>query len=287
MKPLQFITAGTRRLQARYPRQPIRGYSRLSSLLGRALPPFEGVVQLPDGVSMRLDTHLPAERMVMVSGLYQPALANLLQQHTAPGAYCLDLGANIGFFTLKLAHWAGPQGRVAAFEANPQMATRVRHNVALNDQTWVDVVNRPVDRQARQATFYLAANPGKSSLLATQVTAPVDVLTVQTLVLDDYLDAQGWDRLDVIKSDIEGNDCNALLGAQKALARFKPLIVLEFWYRTSPEIAREYFEFLESLEYTFQVLSPYSTHEPFDWQHLPQPDARLRKHVDVICTPPA
>ena len=286
MKPFQLITAGTRRLQACYPRRPVRGYSRLSGLLGRALPPFEGVIQLPDGLLMRIDTHLPAERMVMVSGLYQPALAYLLQQHTPPGAYCLDLGANIGFFTLKLAHWVGRRGRVAAFEANPQMAARVRHNVALNHQTWVDVINRPVDRQARQASFYLAANPGKSSLLATQVAAPVDVLPVETLVLDDYLHAQGWDRLDVIKSDIEGNDCNALLGAQEALTRFRPLIVLEFWYHTPLEITREYFEFLESLKYIFQVLSPNGSREPFDWRHLPPPDTRLPKHVDVICIPP-
>ena len=276
MNPYPLITAGTRRLQALYPRRSIKGFSRLSNWLNRLLPPFEGTIHLPDGLRLAIDTHLPAERQVMVSGLYQPALTYFLQQHTPPGAFCLDLGANIGFFTLKLAHWAGPQGRVAAFEANPQMAARVSRNVALN---------RPVDREARQATFYLAANPGKSSLLATQVAAPVDVLTLETIVLDNYLQAQGWNRLDVIKSDIEGNDCNALLGAQAALARFKPLIVLEFWYRTPPEITRECFEFLGSLGYSFQVLALHGTRAPFDWRHAPQPDKAASQHVDIVCIP--
>lgn len=119
LNPAPIIARSTRWLQARFSQRPIKGLTRVSNLLSRWLPPYQGVVHLEDGIYMQPDSRQPAERWLLYSGNYQPALTLILKQRTPSGGYCLDIGANLGFYTIKFARWAGPTGRVVAFEANP------------------------------------------------------------------------------------------------------------------------------------------------------------------------
>lgn len=289
LHPVPMIAAGTRRLQAAQPDRPLRGLTRFAALLDRWLPRYQGVIRLPGGGRLALDSREPAQRWLLFSGSYQPAITHALHAHTPRGGWCLDVGANLGYYTVVLAAWAGPQGRVAAFEANPAMAAHVRRNIALNAPldgfARMDLVEQPVHRRAGPVTFYVSSSPGKSSLVAAQVPAPVERLTLDAIALDDYLSAKAWPRLDVIKIDIEGNDCNALLGAQASLERFRPAIVFEYGFGTPRELAAETFDLLDRLGYTCQTLERRGGRAPFDWQ-LSTAQAGA-DHVDVIALPGA
>ncbi|NDJ77940.1 MAG: FkbM family methyltransferase, partial [Chloroflexi bacterium] len=240
--PIPTLARITRRLQARHPQRPLKGLTRLANTLDRWLPAYAGPVRFPDGTRMHLDSRNPAERWLIFSGDYQPALTHLLSQHTPRGGYALDVGANLGFYTLKFAQWTGPDGRVAAFEANPALAQRLEEQVTLNDFAHVAVVAQPVHSQAETLTFYISASPGKSSIHSAHVAAPTETLTLQAITLDAYLHQHDWPRLDVVKMDIEGNDCNALLGARETLARFRPVIVFEYWFSTPDTITQQVFD---------------------------------------------
>src|SRR5262245_23640309 len=159
----------------------------------------------------------------------------------------MDIGANLGFYALKFAHWVGGQGRVAAFEANPALVRRIEENRDLNRFSHLDVVAKAVHHQAGDITFYVSDSRGKSSVMAGHVPRPAQVLTVPAMTLDAYLQQQAWKRLDVLKLDIEGNDCHALLGMQEALARFRPFVVFEYWYDTPADIADAAFNLLARL----------------------------------------
>jgi FkbM family methyltransferase len=236
---------------------------------------------MPDGVRLHVDSNDPTERWLLYAGNYQPALTHLLQTHTPVEGYCMDIGANLGFYALKFARWVGAQGRVAAFEANPWLANRIQENTRLNGFTQVDVVANAVHHEAGEITFYVSDSLGKSSVMAAHVPRPAQTLLVPAITLDTYLQQQGWERLDVLKLDIEGNDCHALLGAREALARFRPFIVFEFWYNTPSEITEAVFDLLKSLNYSLSYLLLDGRQIPFDRQQ------RTDGHVDVVCLPPS
>ncbi len=223
---------------------------------------------------MFLDSHEPAERWLMFSGNYQPALTGMLQRHTKPGAYCLDVGANLGFYTVKFGQWVGKSGHVAAFEANPVMAERVRKNVRLNGFSHVEVIENAVHDHPDTLEFYISDSPGKSSIYA--ISNPVKKITVKAITLDDYL--RDWSRLDVIKMDIEGNDCLGLIGARESIRRFRPFIVFEYRFETPGEQSKQVFDLLAELGYQVQALERDGHLAAFDWRSG-------KGHIDVVCQP--
>jgi hypothetical protein len=101
------------------------------------------------------------------------------------------------------------------------------------------------------------------------------VIEVETVTLDDYL--AGWPRLDVIKLDIEGYDCQALLGARHSLEKFRPVITFEY-SGTADAAAEEVFHLLDNLGYTlYGLVLRTGAVQPIDW--------RSPGHYNVLCLP--
>lgn len=272
MNLLPLMAAWTRRLQALSPKHPIRGLTRFANLWQRWN--YAGVTQFPDGCCMYLDAREPAERWLLFSGNYHPALTYTLQRFTKAGSYCLDVGANLGFYTVKLAHWAGATGRVTAFEANPAMVARITQNIALNQFTQVAVIENAVHDRSETLAFNISSSPGKSSLLA--IDSPTQTITVQAISLDDYL--KDWPRLDVIKMDIEGNDCRGLLGAQATIRRCQPMIAFEYRFDTPAEYSRPVFELFASLGYKVYELGDSAQLSPFQ-------NRKGKGHTNLVAIP--
>lgn len=280
LAPVPLIAAMTRQFQALQPQRPLRGLSRFANLLNRVLPSFAGEIRLTDGTYLAVDSRQGAERWLMYSGNYQPALTYMLKQHTQPGDFCLDIGANLGFYSVKFGKWVLPGGKVAAFEANPVMAKRVAENLALNNFSHASVIQKAVHSQSGNVTFFIHPSPGKSSIDPQHVPHPVEQITVQAITIDEFIVRENWERLDVIKLDIEGADCYALLGAQNSLGRFRPFMVFEYWYNTPSTISDTVFSMLSSLNYNLQTLSSGGKLLPFNRHDSEE------GHVDVICVPP-
>lgn len=276
LNPIPIIAALTRRMQALSPQRPIKGAVRFSALLDRFVR-YQGVVRLPGGVLMTLDSRQEAERWLLFAGNYQPALTAFLKQHTPPHGTCLDVGANLGFYALSFARWVGPQGHVVAAEANPALVERIARDAAHNGFGHLTIVDRPVHARVEPVTFYISPSPGKSSIHHQHVANPLQTLTLTSTTIDHIAHDHDWQRLDVIKLDIEGNDCNALLGARDTLARFKPVIAFEYWPSTPPEIAEDTFALLHDLGYHLEGLQRDSKRFSFDWR-----TADDVKHFDVV-----
>jgi len=271
----------TRWLQATQSQRSLRGLRRVCDLLGRVLPPYEGVVRLPGGVSLNVDTRVSAERWLLCAGVYHPALAGELKRHTPEGAYCLDVGANLGFFALHFAHWAGPLGKVAAFEANPDLVQRIAANVAANGFDNVTIIEKAAHDRQDVLEFYIASDPGKSSLEQAQVKRPARVVQVEAISIDAFIEQERWPRVDAIKIDVEGNDCRVVCGARETLRRFRPFVAFEYKFDTPPELANQVFDLLTECGYRLQALTYDGRRFPFDRDHLPAGYTQ----ADILCFP--
>jgi FkbM family methyltransferase len=150
---------------------------------------------------------------------------NFLERHLRAGDTCVDVGANIGLFTVKMAQLVGPEGRVIAYEANPAVFPVLVENVELNYLSgWV--TTSAVAADATDGTTVLHTTSrfmGNSSLAAKTDTyranATVDAVAeveVETVRLDRALRDRG--PIALIKIDVEGAERRVLTGLRELLA---------------------------------------------------------------------
>jgi FkbM family methyltransferase len=148
----------------------------------------------------------------------------LTRRAKRPGMNALDVGANIGYFTLHMAHAVGESGRVLAVEADAESFPLLRANVALHDLGNVELLPVAADRQAGLLT--LTRNP-RNHGASTAVRAKTGWRSspVQAVALDDVLTPDV--PLDLIKIDVEGMDHAVVEGLRRTIARWRPVILVE------------------------------------------------------------
>lgn len=151
-----------------------------------------------------------------------------------PGTHVLDLGANIGFYTLLARSRTGPGGRVIAFEPFPKSAALLAASVAANDFANVHLVKAAAGAQDGLARLHLAPDFWTEHSLhdlwggTDDTSVEVEVTTVDSALAR----LGGGQRIDVIKMDIEGGEWHALQGMKRVLAENARLTLFtEFWPR--------------------------------------------------------
>lgn len=164
---------------------------------------------------------------------YVDEVLPLLEGIVPSDATIVDVGANIGVYTIALASLA-PAGRVHAFEPNPETVQYLRDNVRANELDNVTVHEAAVSASAGTVRFkpnpsFLAGSTtmdGAAEIL--EETFGAGAFDVPATTLDDLVEAAGLERLDLVKIDTEGHELDVLAGAMQTLDRFRPVVILEF-----------------------------------------------------------
>src|SRR5205085_11707458 len=92
----------------------------------------EGIFQIPDGLRLQLDLRTYPD-LTMAVGLYELDTARLIRRLLKPGSHFVDVGANLGYFTLLAAKWTAPTGRIDAFEPDPINRQRLENHLRANN----------------------------------------------------------------------------------------------------------------------------------------------------------
>lgn len=149
-------------------------------------------------------------------GSYEFAKQQLFARHIKPGDTVYDIGAHVGFYTLLSAHLVGAKGQVVAFEPFPANAAYLKRHVELNHLTNVRFFENAVSDRQAQVTFAIG---GSSSTGRIQPESTSDnTLTVESVALDELIDAGQLPVPDVMKIDVEGEEFRVLRGASKLIA---------------------------------------------------------------------
>jgi FkbM family methyltransferase len=164
----------------------------------------------------------PVERQV---------LASAVEAKRGAGFTFVDLGANVGVYSLFVAGLAGPSARVLAVEPQPEIYQRLCFNVAANDLGTVRTVQCAVaDRDGALDLYIDRGNRGQSSIaLKTGSQKTGERVTVPCKTLETALKEAGFDRVDALKIDIEGAEDTVLVPffASAPPSLFPSLILLE------------------------------------------------------------
>ena len=212
-------------LQSVLERLPIRGKGRLAdAVLSNRSGEFE-CHPLP-GVTVSVRANQQIERW-MWAGAYETELVSLLKKTLKPGMTFLDLGANIGYFSVIAAALVKDGGQVHAFEPMPENRTRLLINLA--PFHWAMAQPYAVGNVTGEVPIhYNEKEPGWASIYDQRRLENLPCTSTASVVrLDDWMRSYSLNRVDFIKLDIEGGELNALLGAQRMLGHFHPTIVAE------------------------------------------------------------
>lgn len=199
-RELRAYLALTRRL----PR--VKGAGVVANVLKRAYArkprdPVEADVQ---GFRMRLEPNEAVDREVLFAPqLYDRAQVDFMLARLRPGDTFLDVGANIGIYTLLASRGVGPTGRVIAIEADPYNVRKLEENLAANDARNVTLL--PMGVSDKDETLKLRqgapGNRGGSTFALDRAGATVDVPCHPLL---DLLQRERVERVAAMKMDIEG-----------------------------------------------------------------------------------
>ena len=205
---------------------------RLDPLLTRAglLKPVR--VEVEPGVNLLLDPNDDVSRTILISAAsrWEPEVWDAISAGLPEGAVFLDVGAHIGYDTLKASVKVGAAGRVVAFEPNPNTLTLLRSNIAASGAA--NVIVQPVACSDTDTTLTLfdstlGGNSGSSSLSQQNAGPATRTYTVRARPIDDVIAELGLKRVDVLKADVEGAELLVLRGAAQTLRRYHPKLVLE------------------------------------------------------------
>ena len=199
---------------------PVRAVSKTVTIFGRPLRIHGSEVddyyrQLPDG-----------------GELLDPVLAGI-RPFVREDAVCLDIGANIGLYTLALAALAR-DGKVWAFEPAPGSYDFLNQNIAINHMDNVEAFNVAVAATAgtvdfHDIPFFTAGSFAVEgdSFLTSEVLGS-SFFRAPSVTVDQFVAEHELTRLDLVKIDVEGGELSVLEGATGSLTRHRPVVVLEF-----------------------------------------------------------
>lgn len=183
-------------------------------------------------------TNLVLQRLARGSSSVEAEAAGL-EDLISEGAVCFDIGAAYGLYTFTFASRVGPTGQVVSLEPLPGSAAFLRRAVRWTGATNVFVQQIALGAEQRQGTMSLPRRGGLPvhgrAFLADDADgfgpnsefAGEKRLRVAVTTLDTIVEEADPARVDFIKIDVEGYEPAVLLGAERTIRRFRPILMIE------------------------------------------------------------
>jgi FkbM family methyltransferase len=231
-----------------------------------------------DGMTFDLDLGEVIDLSIYLQQ-FELEVAAAIERYCRPGWTVMDIGANIGAHTLRLAKAVGPQGQVFAFEPTDFAYAKLVRNISLN--SWPNVFAYKIglsdqNRQSQEINF--------RSSWRTDGKRADGVSIVDFQRLDDWCLANRVNRVDLIKLDVDGNEFPVLSGAKQLIERCRPLFLMEAVGPHFEEEQRNPYAILKKLNYRFWDLKSGEEYPGIEAMKalLPERDYELTESFNVI-----
>jgi FkbM family methyltransferase len=156
------------------------------------------------------------------SGTYEPHLTAVFERYCRPGMTVVDVGANLGYFSLLASKLVGSAGRVVALEPNSENCRLLLSSLRLNGMSNVDLL--PVAADVAPGWAYYATHVGSNGGLVEDDNLLSRFGTVvPTFRLDDLVDR----KVDFLKMDVEGAEGRVVHGATRIIEKDRPIVTTE------------------------------------------------------------
>jgi FkbM family methyltransferase len=239
------------------------------------------------GHKMLVDTRdLSLSPHILMDGMWESWIAKVFIDLLRPGMKVIDVGSNIGFYSLLAADKIGESGHLTCFEANPEISSLVFHNLHLNGfHNRSEVVTKAVYSHSTTLEFKVFESYlGSSSIWADDAHAnayrdQLRTINVETISLDEYFPENA--QIDLIKMDVEGAEPYVLKGARRIISSNpQVLIIMEF----APSVLKVSYGSIEKFydEISSYGLTIYKINNDSTLTIMPLAEAKQITWTDVV-----
>ncbi len=226
------------------------------------------------------------ERHLLTRGSFDPHLIKAFAENIHDGDTVVDIGANIGYYSLIFSSLVGTKGKVIACEPFPRALDHLKTNLAYNEKLSSRITLFEVACSNAQKTLHMEHADG--NLGGSSVHEGTRGISVPGNTLDALL--ANVPSVSFIKIDIEGYEMEALEGAQETIAKHRPRIIFEYspslYAAMSGDPEKRAFETCDAIlkhSYTFSVIER-------DTQITPITDIHAfiqntKKQKNILCIP--
>jgi len=187
---------------------------------------------------------------------YEPFETELLKKLLKKNMTVVNIGANIGYYTLIAANYVGSDGKVYAFEPAPKNYKLLVRNIEENGYKNILPIQVAVSDKKGTLKFFLdKSNLGGHSLAKQNINEKNSFVEVETNSLDNFFEKYNKDpKVDLIQMDAQGSEGLILDGAKKIIGNNKLKIIMEFWPYGLNNVGTDALDLLKRLEnYGFKI----------------------------------
>src|SRR2546426_4401381 len=218
--------------------------------------------RLHTGALLEVDLDSPVGRSIWFRGTYETDVEAYLRSILQRGDIFIDIGANVGYFSIIASELVGQEGRVYAFEPCERIHRLLSRSVELNQLSNVICAQLAVGDKASFVRFndmpasgfsHIEGDTDTRKAVADQSSTPRAGYSVQVVRLDDHLKPKINQQIWAIKVDVEGYEYAVLVSAEQLISTHLPDLVVEVQdytlkrYHQSPI---DVFSFLERFGYS-------------------------------------
>lgn len=230
----------------------------------------------------------------MLAGNYETGTVTLLEQLLKPGMVFLDVGANIGFFTVLAARLVGTSGAVYAFEPEPSNFQLLSKNIQANYYENIHPLQSAVSNYTGTIELHVSKlDNGSHSINREAARGVADTVHVATTTLDEFLESADVTSVDILKIDVEGAELSVLEGMSKLLRMFPNTTLLieycPFLIQVSGNVPSDLLERLSKHGYLVNIVDDQRGPLPLDsidFESLTSRLLRDESYVNLWCSRP-
>jgi FkbM family methyltransferase len=238
-----------------------------------------------DGITYELDLSQGIDFAIYLGNIYERRTKAALRQLVSPSSMVLDIGANIGAHTLHLAQFVGPDGRVIAFEPTDYAFRKLSRNLELNPELGARVtachcfLTEHDEDQVPSAIYSSWPLASEAGLHAKHLGREMRTEAARARSVDSVLSELADRKVQLVKLDVDGFECDVLRGATTLLRDVRPIIVMEL----APYVLEEHGTSLDQL-LSYFIPNGYSFFDERTKKPLPSTARELQRIIaDGAC----
>ncbi|MBO4245531.1 MAG: FkbM family methyltransferase [Bacilli bacterium] len=220
---------------------------KISLFLAKPFLPNKSVICDGPGFKIRIRPPKTSTigRSLYFKKIWEPKMTKVVQDKVKEGWYILDVGADIGYYSLLFALKSGAKGKVVCFEPDPEPWPYLKDNIAMFENK--NIIPYALALSDHEGLGMMKLG-GKGQLYPDQKSDSDVTNTVKMVVFDDFFPKLSWNKIDLIKIDVEGAELSVLKGMKKTINKYHPKLLIEIHPRQLKNVfnssSEELFDYL-------------------------------------------
>lgn len=209
--------------------------------------------RLPAGYDLWLNDTGYIDKQIITKGEFEPTTTRAIERFVKEGDVVIDVGANIGYYTVLFSKLVGGTGKVIAFEPTRHFGKVLRKNIETNSLSNVEVVDFGLSNKTQD--LLIDIGPSSATLHSpVGFDAIISHEKISLTTLNDFVKQTNPEKIDFIKVDIDGHEPLFFDGAWVALERYSPIVIFEvshLHYLEAGVAAWDFYDQVSSKGYRF------------------------------------